>query len=71
MVAFDTGPANAPLNDWVRQHGLGDMDRDGVLGAKGKVHEERLARLLTHPYLSSPSPNRWTATISPPPWPRA
>ena len=69
MVAFDTGPANAPLNDWVRQHGLGDMDRDGVLGAKGKVHEERLARLLTHPYLSAPSPksldrNDFTAAMA-------
>ncbi len=69
MVAFDTGPANAPLNDWIRQHGLGDMDRDGVLGAKGKVHEERLARLLTHPYLSAPSPksldrNDFTAAMA-------
>ena len=68
MVAFDTGPANAPLNDWIRQHGLGDMDRD-ELGAKGKVHEERLARLLTHPYLSAPSPksldrNDFTAAMA-------
>ena len=55
-VAFDTGPANAPLNDWMRQHGLGDMDRDGTLGAKGKVDEARLQRLLTHPYLSAPYP---------------
>ncbi len=36
MVAFDTGPANAPLNDWMRRHGLGDMDRDGALGREGQ-----------------------------------
>ena len=56
MVAFDTGPANAPLNDWVRQHDLGDMDRDGKLGARGTVDEARLQRLLAHPYLAAPYP---------------
>ncbi|WP_210489690.1 anhydro-N-acetylmuramic acid kinase [Microvirga antarctica] len=69
MVAFDTGPANAPLNDWMRRHGLGDMDRDGALAATGTVDEERLGRLLQHPYLSAPSPksldrNDFTATMA-------
>jgi anhydro-N-acetylmuramic acid kinase len=56
LVAFDTGPANAPINDWVKAHGLGDMDRDGKLASVGKVDEERLARLLQHPYLAAPYP---------------
>lgn len=56
VVAFDTGPANAPLNDFVRALGLGDMDRDGALGRAGRVDEARLARLLDHPYLSTPWP---------------
>ena len=56
LVAFDTGPANAPLNDFVKAHGLGDMDRDGALGHAGKVDEARLAQLLQHPYLSAPYP---------------
>lgn len=56
LVAFDTGPANAPLNDWIRRHGLGEMDRDGALGRSGTVDEARLARLLEHPYLSAPYP---------------
>ncbi len=51
VVAFDTGPANAPINDWIKQHGLGDMDRDGLIAASGQVNEERLAKLLQHPYL--------------------
>lgn len=55
-VAFDTGPANAPINDWVVRHGLGDMDRDGLIAASGTVDEARLAELLTHPYLSAPYP---------------
>ncbi len=30
LIAFDTGPANAPINDFVKAHGRGDMDRDGI-----------------------------------------
>lgn len=56
LVAFDTGPANAPINDFVRARGLGEMDRDGTLAASGKVDEERLARLLQHPYFTTPYP---------------
>jgi anhydro-N-acetylmuramic acid kinase len=56
LVAFDTGPANAPLNDFIKGLGLGEMDRDGALGASGKVDEERLERLLRHPYLTAPYP---------------
>lgn len=56
IVAFDTGPANAPTNDWVRRHGLGEMDRDGALARRGRVDEDRLARLAEHPYLAAPYP---------------
>jgi len=56
VVAFDTGPANAPLNDFIKSKGLGDMDRDGALGRAGTVDEARLAKLLQHPYLSKPYP---------------
>ncbi|MFB9947903.1 anhydro-N-acetylmuramic acid kinase [Rhizobium puerariae] len=56
VIAFDTGPANAPLNDFMKARGLGDMDRNGALGASGKVDEERLARLLQYPYLTAPYP---------------
>lgn len=56
LHAFDTGPANAPVNDWVARHERGAMDRDGALGARGRVDEARLARLLEHPYLAAPYP---------------
>lgn len=56
LIAFDTGPANAPINDFVKQLGLGEMDRDGKLGARGKVDEARLSTLLEHPYLHAPYP---------------
>jgi anhydro-N-acetylmuramic acid kinase len=56
VVAFDTGPANAPLNDWVARCGLGEIDQDGGLAKQGHVDEARLAELLEHPYLSGPFP---------------
>lgn len=56
LVAFDAGPANAPINDFIRHLGLGDMDRNGEMALRGKVDEDRLQRLLTHPYLSAPYP---------------
>ena len=49
LIAFDTGPANAPLNDWIVKHGLGEMDRNGALARVGRVDEQRLQSLLEHP----------------------
>lgn len=56
LAAFDTGPANAPINDFMRHRGLGEMDRDGRLAAKGQVDAARLARALDHPYLAQTYP---------------
>ena len=56
LVAFDTGPANAPVNDWVKAHGEGAFDRDGRIAASGAVDEDRLQRLLAHLYLGTPFP---------------
>jgi len=56
LIAFDTGPANAPLNDFMKERGLGSMDRDGALARSGTVDEARLSTLLEHPYLSAPPP---------------
>lgn len=56
LIAFDTGPANAPLNDFVKSKGLGEMDEGGVLAAAGTVDEGRLCELLKHPHLAAPYP---------------
>ena len=56
LVAFDTGPANAPLNDWVMRHTGNGMDQGGALARRGTVDEPRLARLLDHPWLAAPAP---------------
>jgi anhydro-N-acetylmuramic acid kinase len=56
LVAFDTGPANAPLNDWVKRRGLGEVDRDGTLARRGSPDEGRLAQWLEHPYFAAAYP---------------
>ncbi len=56
IVGFDTGPANAPINDFVSSRGVGDMDRDGVFASQGKVDEALLTQHLGHPYLSASFP---------------
>ncbi len=56
LVSFDTGPANAPVNDWVERATGQGMDVDGALARQGRVDEARLARLLDHPYFAAPYP---------------
>ncbi|NOG70334.1 anhydro-N-acetylmuramic acid kinase [Roseicella sp. DB1501] len=56
LLAFDTGPANGPLDDWARRHTQSDYDRDGALALSGQPDGAVLARLLAHPYLAAPPP---------------
>jgi len=56
VVAFDTGPGNAPLNEWVRQHTNADMDRDGLLAAAGRVHDDALATVRAHEFFDRKPP---------------
>src|SRR3546814_14085720 len=54
--AVDTGPGNALINDWVEQHGLEPLDRDGALAAAGRVDAAILAGLLDNPYFERRPP---------------
>ena len=56
MLAFDTGPGNALLDDWCRRHTGEPMDRNGRLAAQGRVDEEALERLLDNPYFAARPP---------------
>lgn len=56
IIAFDTGPANAPVNDWIKKHSGQDMDVDGKIAASGTVDEARLEKLTDHPFLVAPFP---------------
>ncbi len=56
LVAFDTGPANGPLDDWVRRSAGLDYDTDGHLALAGQADAAVLGRLMAHPYLAAPPP---------------
>lgn len=56
FVAFDTGPACAPINDWIEHHGSGAMDLDGQAALRGQVDEERVRQGLGNPFLTAPYP---------------
>ncbi|WP_329004294.1 anhydro-N-acetylmuramic acid kinase [Kribbella sp. NBC_00709] len=55
-VAFDTGPANALIDAVVMELTGQPFDADGVMAARGQVHEELLKRLLAEPYYARPAP---------------
>ena len=56
IVAFDTGPASALLDDFVqRRRGLA-YDADGALAASGTADHALVARLMQHPYFARPAP---------------
>ncbi|WP_051284260.1 anhydro-N-acetylmuramic acid kinase [Nisaea denitrificans] len=56
MLAFDTGPANALVDDFVRARRGERFDAGGTLAAKGLVDEARLADLLSDPYFDRQPP---------------
>ncbi|WP_321504158.1 anhydro-N-acetylmuramic acid kinase [Breoghania sp.] len=56
LVAFDTGPGNALIDDCVHRRTGADMDRGGVLAAKGVVNEDLVASWLTNPYFERVPP---------------
>ncbi|MGH7119053.1 MAG: anhydro-N-acetylmuramic acid kinase [Acetobacteraceae bacterium] len=56
LVAFDTGPGNGPLDDWVQQKTGQPFDADGRLASAGRANEAVLERLLADPYFARPWP---------------
>lgn len=51
MLAFDTGPGNGPINDWMKERVGADHDADGATAARGTVDEALLENLLGHPLI--------------------
>jgi anhydro-N-acetylmuramic acid kinase len=56
LLAFDTGPANAMIDDWCRRHTGESYDRDGALAASGKVNAPALAQLMNNRYFAQRAP---------------
>lgn len=56
LLAFDTGPANAPVNDLMQMRLGQGMDRDGALAARGQVETGALELFLAEPYFTRMPP---------------
>ena len=56
IVAFDTGPANTLLDQWLLERIGEHFDRDGRRAAAGAVNRALLAKLLADPYFARPAP---------------
>ncbi|TWA78664.1 anhydro-N-acetylmuramic acid kinase [Azospirillum brasilense] len=56
VIACDTGPGNALVDDWVLSGQGARYDSGGALAAGGLVDEGALAALLAHPYFDLPAP---------------
>ncbi|WP_134500063.1 anhydro-N-acetylmuramic acid kinase [Microvirga pakistanensis] len=56
VIAFDTGPASALLDDFVlRRRGL-SFDENGRLAASGTVNKELVAAFMSNPFFDRPAP---------------
>jgi anhydro-N-acetylmuramic acid kinase len=56
LLAFDTGPANAPLNDLIQARLDQPFDEHGTLAATGTVDETILTRIFQRPFFAQKPP---------------
>jgi anhydro-N-acetylmuramic acid kinase len=56
LIACDTGPGNALLDDFLRLRTGRPLDTDGRTAAAGRVDEAMIAHLLAHPFFAKPPP---------------
>lgn len=56
VIAFDTGPGNALLDDWISKHTGERYDRDGRVARSGQVNAEALKEFQEHDYFSKVIP---------------
>ncbi|WP_348536517.1 anhydro-N-acetylmuramic acid kinase [Labrys miyagiensis] len=55
-VAFDTGPANALIDDLMLERSGVAMDQDARQALAGQVNQEMLVTLMTHPFFGEKPP---------------
>ena len=56
LIACDTGPGSALLDDFVRLRTAKPLDTDGRIAQAGSVDKDAIARLLKHPFFAKPPP---------------
>ena len=56
ILAFDTGPGNALMDDWTARHTGRSCDENGELARSGTADEAVLRRYLAQPFFARPVP---------------
>src|SRR5215472_13508568 len=56
ILAFDTGPGNALIDDWVHRHTGAAADIDGAVARAGQVSVAHVARFLEDPFFDRRPP---------------
>ena len=56
LLAFDTGPGNAMIDDWMLRRRGAARDEDGALAGTGRVHHDYVKQYLRHSYFGAPPP---------------
>ena len=56
LIAFDTGPGNAMIDDLVSRSAGGSHDEDGALAARGTADQRVVHAYLMHPYFAKAVP---------------
>ncbi len=56
VLAFDTGPGNALIDDWMRRHLDAAYDADGALAASGAADPALVDRLVSDDYFAKAPP---------------
>jgi anhydro-N-acetylmuramic acid kinase len=56
VIAFDTGPASAMMDDFVRRHRGLEFDAEGKIAASGTPRKNLVEAFTLHPYFERPPP---------------
>jgi len=56
VLAFDSGPGNAPIDDWMHRHTGRPVDEGGALARQGHIDQAALATMLAHPFFDRVPP---------------
>ncbi len=56
LLAFDTGPGNALIDDWMKLHTGTNRDEGGSMALVGTADEEIASQLLSHDFFNMPPP---------------
>jgi anhydro-N-acetylmuramic acid kinase len=56
LIAFDTGPGNALLDDWMMQRSAASHDENGRTAMRGHANDDAVRNYLNHCYFAKPPP---------------